>query len=169
MRSLVADEALIGTAAPPGWFTAIPRSPGRRWRRDTSGNVDAVVAAVEAAGPGAIVLARPPEGDGGGGAASAVARMMGAEVVRLPAGAAAAAWTVGVALRALDDDDDGLVRRLQGLASLCAAGLPVTSSLRPAVLLRYAGWAWRPCRACDGGGVEAGPCGRCGAPIEVAS
>ena len=135
----------------------------RRLVADVSGDADAVVEAVDAAGPGAIVLARPQTAEGGG--AAAIGRIMGADVVMLPADVAAAAWTVGVALRAADPDDDALVRRLEGLASLAAIGMPGVPRLRPSVLLRYAGWAWRSCAACDGGGVQAGPCGRCGAPI----
>ncbi len=156
----VARDAGLGEATSP--LTVVPAAAaanGRRGRRDAASPADAAVDAVAAAGPGAIALA--PAGSPLG----PVARLMGADVVALPADPGAAAWVVGVALRA-GGDDDGLLRRLEGLASAAATGGASLARTRPAVLLRWAGWAWRRCGSCAGGGVAGGPCGRCGARID---
>jgi hypothetical protein len=152
----VARDAGVADGAPA--LTVVPDAAGRG-RRDAAPPADAAVAAVEAAGPGAIALA--PAGSPLG----PVARLMGADVVALPADDAAAAWVVGVALRA-GGDDDALLRRLEGLASAAGAGGASLARTRPAVLLRWAGWAWRRCGSCAGGGVPGGPCGRCGTRVD---
>jgi hypothetical protein len=161
VRPIVTDEAVarVAAAAAPS-LTVVAAPAGRRGRRVAPPAADAAVAAVDAAGPGAIALA--PAGSPLG----PVARLMGADVVALPRDAAAAAWVVGVALRAGGNDDDGLLRRLEGLASAAAAGGASLARTRPAVLLRWAGWAWRRCGSCRGGGVPGGPCGRCGARVD---
>ena len=141
-------------------LTVVAAAAERGGRRAATPPADAAVAAVDAAGPGAVVLA--PAGSPLG----PVARLMGADVVALPRDHRAAAWVVGVALRAGDGDADGLLRRLEGLASAAGAGGASLARTRPAVLLRWAGWAWRRCGACAGGGVPGGPCGRCGARVD---
>jgi hypothetical protein len=164
MRPLVTDgpvarDAGLADGAPS--LTVVPAGagPGRRGRRHAPAPADAAVAALDAAGPGAIALAPA------GSALGPVARLMGADVVALPGDPGAAAWVVRVALRA-GDDDDGLLRRLEGLASAAGAGGASLARTRPAVLLRWAGWAWRRCGCCAGGGVPGGPCGRCGARVD---
>ena len=154
----VARDAGLAEGAPS--LTVVAAAAERGGRRAATPPADAAVAAVDAAGPGAIALA--PAGSPLG----PVARLMGADVVALPRDHRAAAWVVGVALRAGDGDADGLLRRLEGLASAAGAGGASLARTRPAVLLRWAGWAWRRCGACAGGGVPGGPCGRCGARVD---
>jgi len=155
----VARDAGAGDGAPS--LTVVAAPGARRGRRAVPPAADAAVAALDAAGPGAIALA--PVGSPLG----PVARLMGADVVALPRDADAAAWVVGVALRAGgDDDDEGVLRRLEGLASAAAAAGASLARTRPAVLLRWAGWAWRRCGSCGGGGVPGGPCGRCRARVD---
>ena len=134
----------------------------RRRRREAAIHADAVVAAIEAAGPDAVVLARPPDADPGGASVRPVAVLLGVPCVRLPPAAEAAAWVVAVAANA-QFGDTALVRRLEALAGAAADGR-TPPALRPGVLARWAGCAWRPCSRCGGGGVAGGPCGRCGAP-----
>jgi hypothetical protein len=165
MRPLVTDHAVARDAGPAGEaaeLTVVPPPVASRGRRPGPPPADAAVAAVAAAGPGAIALASA------GSPLAPVARLMGADVVALPCDARAAAWVVGVAVRAGTGDDDGLLRRLEGLASAAGAGGASLARSRPAVLLRWAGWAWRRCAACQGGGVPGGPCGRCGARVDGA-
>ncbi|MGE0027837.1 MAG: hypothetical protein AB7O78_00780 [Thermoleophilia bacterium] len=161
MRPLVTDgvvarDAGLADGAPSLVLVAAAATRGRR---EATPAADAAVAAIDAAGAGAIALA--PAGSPLG----PVARLMGADVVALPADECAAAWVLGVALRA-GADDDGLLRRLEGLASAAGAGGASLARTRPAVLLRWAGWAWRRCAGCAGGGVAGGPCGRCGARVD---
>jgi len=163
MRPLVAEgsvarDAGLADGAPS--LTVVPAAATRRrGRTGPAPAADAAVAAVDAAGRGAIALA--PAGSPLG----PVARLMGADVVALPGDPRAAAWVLGVALRAAGDDD-GLLRRLEGLASAAGAGGASLARTRPAVLLRWAGWAWRRCGSCAGGGVPGGPCGRCGGRVD---
>ena len=154
----VARAAGLADGAPA--LTVVASGATGRGRRTGPPPADAAVAAVAAAGPGAIALA--PAGSPLG----PVARLMGADVVALPRDAHAAAWVVGVALCAGALDEVGVLRRLEGLASAAGAGGASLARTRPAVLLRWAGWAWRRCAACAGGGVPGGPCGRCGARVD---
>lgn len=159
MRPLVTDGAVARDAGLPDGAPSLTvvLDGGRR---GAPWPADAAVAAIDAAGPGAIALAPA------GSPLRPVARLMGADVVALPADARAAAWVLGVALRAGGDDDGGTLRRLEGLASAAASGGASLARTRPAVLLRWAGWAWRRCGRCSGGGVPGGPCGRCGARVD---
>lgn len=170
MRAIVAEEGLarvvVGRRGGRA-LAVVRRPPSRRGHVVAALRADDVIEAIEAAGPGAVVLARGPDSDPAAAALPALGRMMGADVVVLPSDPAAAAWTLGVALRH-DVDDLLLTRRLEGLAS--AAGslwspAGAAPALRAAVLVRWAGRAWRPCRACPGGGLPEGPCGRCGVPL----
>jgi hypothetical protein len=174
MRSLVAEEGLArAVVGRPGGraLAVVPRPPSRRSHGVAALRADDVVETIEAAGPGAVVLARGPGSDPAAAALPALGRMMGADVVLLPSDPTAAAWTLGVALRH-DLDDVLLTRRLEGLASAAASLWSPTGAapaLRAAVLARWAGRAWRPCRACSGGGLPEGPCGRCGAHLATAA
>lgn len=137
---------------------------------------DAVVATLEAAGSGALVLVRPPAADPGAAALSALAEVMEREVIRLPASAGAAAWVVAVAVAGQEGSPPPL-RALQALAGAAGAArrLGMASgegdelrmpALRPAVLARWARCGWRPCARCRGGGLPGARCGRCGAPVD---
>jgi len=136
------------------------RSRGR-WRDITA---DAVLDAFEAAGPRALVLARPAAADAGAVAVPSLARTTGREVVRLPGDRVSAAWTVAIGARVAHDDRAGLVRALQVLAGI--GGGPPThlrdGSLNPTLLVRWSRRAWRPCGRCTGGGLPGCSCGRCG-------
>ena len=151
-------------------LAVVPRPSSRRGPGVTVLRADDVVETIEAAGPGAVVLARGPEADPAAAALPALGRMMGADVILLPSDPTAAAWTLGVALRH-DVDDVLLTRRLEGIASAAASLWNPTRTapaLRAAVLIRWAGRAWRPCRTCPGGGLPGGPCARCGAHLATA-
>ena len=176
MSILVAEEGVAGRVAVGGPQRLVVvgrhRRRGGGWDELPAG---AVADALEAAGPGAVVLARGADADPGAIALAALARLLGHRVVRLPAHPAAAAWVVAVALHP-DFTDDGSARRLEALAGAPgAAGArlprrrvgddgPEVPVLRPGALARWAGCAWRACPRCAGGGPTGGHCGRCGAP-----
>jgi hypothetical protein len=173
MTALVVEASVAGCASPGGRpVIVVPRARRRgAWRPVEA---DAAVAALDRAGEDAIVLARPAGADPGAAPVVAVARLLGHPVVRLPAGDSAAAWVVATATHP-QFLGDALIRRLDVLVGVPAAvaGLPMRPSghgpevpaLRPAVLARWAGCAWRPCAACPGGGLAGASCGRCGAGI----
>ena len=174
MSVIVVEESVV-SAIPPEGLDRIHVVPRDR-RRDGSWPAlaaDAVVAVLEAAGSGALVLARPPAADPGAAALPALAEVMEREVVRLPASARAAAWVVGVAM-AGDEGPPPPLRALQALAGAAdrlgtASGEDHESrmpAIRPAVLLRWARCGWCPCARCPGGGLPGARCGRCGAPVD---
>jgi hypothetical protein len=176
MTVLVVEESVVPAMPAEGLdrLHVIPR--GRR--RDGSWPpvaADAVAAALEATGSGAVVLVRPPAADPGSAALWGLAELMEREVVRLPSSARTAAWVVAVALAGHEGSSPPL-RALQALAG--AAGVAGRlgmgchgddelrmPALRPAVLVRWARCGWRPCGRCRGGGLPGAHCGRCGAPV----
>jgi hypothetical protein len=175
MTSLVVEEALAQAVAGVrgGRLQVVGRDPRARRRGWAALSPDAVVAALEAAGPAAVVLARAPSADPGARALPALARIMGRQVVRLPDDAEGAAWVVGMA--AAWEPGEGLDRRLQVLVG-AAGGVPTLPrrgvgqsarmpAVRPGVLARWAGCVWRPCGRCAGGGLPGAPCGCCGAGV----
>ena len=161
------------------------RPSASTWCRDRRGggaaaadlDPDDVVEALERAGPGALVLARPPAAIRAARALPALAAVMGREVVRLPGDGDAAAWVVAIAA-GLDPRGAGAARRLQVLAGARGrarlappagrGGRARVPALRPGVLARWAGCAWRPCARCGGGGLPGAACGRCGAGLAAA-
>ncbi len=173
MIPVVVEHGLAssGAAGPGAGTVVVPRPRGRRGWADL--DPEAVVDALDRAGLGAVVLARTALADPGARALPALAEIMGREVVRLPADRDAAAWVVAVAgTRAAGADP---ARLLQVLVSAAAspvlprrpvgAGPARMPALRPGVLARWAGCAWRPCGRCAGGGLPGGACGRCGAGL----
>jgi hypothetical protein len=150
------------------------RARGRGW---AALSPDAVIAALDAAGPEAVVLARAPSADPGARALPGLARVMGREVVRLPDDVDAAAWAVGMAVAW--GHGPALARRLQVLVGTAGGGtaLPrrrlgeraLMPAVRPRVLARWAGCVWRPCGRCGGGGLPGAPCGRCGVAVAAAA
>ncbi|WP_217913092.1 hypothetical protein [Miltoncostaea marina] len=162
MSTLVV-EGLVGAlvAGRDGRGLAVVPRRRRRGRWATVA-ADDVVAALEAAGPGAVVLARPAGDDPGAAALPQVARLMSAPLLRLPGAAPRAAWAVAVALHPAFEGHRG-VRSLEALLS-AGAGARVPA-LRPRVMSRWAAAAWRPCGRCPGGGLPGCPCGRCGAAV----
>ncbi len=176
MTALVVEEGLAAALGGPplDGMVVVPRRRARRGAGWADLDPDQVVEALERAGPDAVVLARPAADDPGARALSALAGVMGREVVRLPGEADAAAWVVAMAGR-LAPLAAGPARRLQVLAGAASAPVlprrPVGAgsvrmpALRPGVLARWAGCAWRPCGRCAGGGLPGGPCGRCGAGL----
>ena len=156
MIALVAEESLVRLVAGPGLqrLTVIPRAHGRRrgWK---DLDADRVVDILDEGGPGALVLVRDVEADPGARVLGELARVMGLDLLRLPAAPGEAAWTLAVA--AHDDfQGDGLLRRLEALVGEMGEGGPLprralgpglrVPALRPAALARWAGCAWRPCR-----------------------
>jgi len=180
VTALVVEEGLAALVSgpPPDGVVVVPRSRCRgRGRAEL--DADAAVAALDRAGPGAVVLARAPSADPGGRALPALAAVMGREVVRLPDDGDAAAWVVAMAGRLASGGTEP-ARRLQVLAGAAAAaaapvlprrpvgaGAASMPALRPGVLARWAGCVWSPCGRCAGGGLPGAPCGRCGAGLAV--
>jgi hypothetical protein len=174
--AVVAEEGLAAAVGGPSLDGVVvvprPRRPRRRGWADL--DPDAVVEALERAGPDAVVLARAAADDPGARALPALAAIMGREVVRLPADADAAAWVVAMA-GTLGPGGVEPARSLQVLVSAAAAPAlprrPVGAgdarmpALRPGVLARWAACVWRPCGRCGGGGLPGAPCGRCGAGL----
>ena len=175
MTAIVVEQALAsaGAAEPSEAVVVVSRARVRR-RGWAALDPDDVVAALDGAGPRALVLARPVMADPGARALPALAVVMGREVVRLPGDDDAAAWVVAVA-GALAGEGADAARRLQVLVGATAApalprrqvgaGTTRMPALRPGVLARWAGCAWRPCGRCAGGGLPGAPCGRCGAGL----
>jgi hypothetical protein len=171
MSALVIEASVAMSAAPGGRSVAVV-SRRRRRGRWLPVEADAVVAAIDRGGSGAIVLARPPHADPGAAALVAVARLLGVPAVRLPADRAAADWVVATASHP-DFAGDPLVPRLEVLVGAAAGPHalprrpvdqgPAMPALRPGVLARWAGCAWAPCARCGGGGLAGADCGRCGA------
>lgn len=162
---IVAEESLatLFGADLPVHRVGRVRSRGR-WRDITA---DAVLDALEAAGPLALVLARTGAADAGAVAVPSLARTTGREVVRLPGDRVGAAWTVAIGARVSNDDRAGLVRALQVLAGIGGGASPHLRDglLNPVMLVRWARRAWRPCARCPGGGLPGCCCGRCGARV----
>lgn len=181
MRALVAEESIARLVTTPGAerLVMVPRAHRRRAGRWDVLEADRVVDALARAGAGGVVLARGIDADPGAATLAAIGRMMGHDVVLLPGEPLLAAWAVGVAAHR-DFPDDGLVRRLEVLAGAAGAagslplrsagsGGPAVPALRPRVLARWAGCAWRACERCSGGGPAGGRCGRCGAVLIAAA
>jgi len=175
MRRIVAEESvtrLIAAPAPERLVT-VPRPRGRGRRGWAPLHADGVIDALDLAGPGAVVLARGCAADPGAALLPSLGRTMGHDVVRLPDDSAAAAWALGVALHP-DFPCDPAISRLEALVGVASSGGPLprraigaggpsVPALRPEVLSRWAGCAWRACARCSGGGPVGGSCGRCGA------
>lgn len=152
-------------------LTVVPRRR-RRGRGWMGLDADRVVAALDNGQGELLVLARDADADPGARALRELARVMGRDLVPLPAAPEEAAWTVAVAVHDAFQGD-GLVRRLEALVGEMAAGGPLprrilspgtrVPALRPAALARWAGCAWRACPVCAGGGPAGGRCARCGA------
>lgn len=180
MTALVVEEGLAaGVGGPPlDGVVVVPRGRARRGAGWADLDPDDVVEALDRAGPGAVVLARPALADPGARALPALAGVMGREVVRLPGDGDAAAWVVAMAGR-LAPLAVGPARLLQVLAGAASApvlprrpigaGAARMPALRPGVLGRWARCAWRPCGRCAGGGLPGGPCGRCGGGLAAAA
>lgn len=168
MRPLVVEAGLAALLPPRAHpVVVVPRR--RRRRRWRAIDADAALRAVESVGAHAVAAARRPAADPGAACLGAVARLHGIPLVRLPDDPERAAWALVVALEGAAGDERPL-RRLEALASAAAgAGASFADRLgpplRPGVLARWAGRAWRPCAACLGGGLPGAPCGRCGAPL----
>jgi len=173
MTALVVEEGLAESVAGAPPLVVVRRDCRARGRGWATLCPEAVVDALEAAGAGAVVLARAPLADAGARALPQVARLMGREVVRLPDDPDGAAWAVAMAVAW--GREDRLACRLQVLVG-AAGGVPTlprrsiggrarVPALRPRVLARWAGCVWRPCGSCGGGGLPGAPCGRCGAGI----
>lgn len=174
---VVAERSLVCRVAgleASGRVLTVPRGRDRgRWAPLSA---DEVVDTLAAAGSGAVVLARPAAVDPDAAALPGLAQILGNEIVRLPADPGRAAWVVGMAAHLDPDDGPGVIRALQAVSGLAEVeGRPgggpeeaaVAPAVRPAVLLRWARRAWRPCADCGGGGYATAACGRCGGPIRA--
>lgn len=177
MVEIVADRALVRRVAGlehSGAVISVPRAHRRgRWEALIA---DDVLDALDGAGRAGVVLARPAAVDPGAAALPGLARILGIEVVLLPADADRAAWVVGLAAHLERTDRAAAIRALQALAGLAAvaadgegAGRGTHAVARPAVVLRWARRGWRPCARCGGGGRSGARCGRCGGAMAVAA
>ncbi|MFP5452171.1 MAG: hypothetical protein ACLGG9_10560 [Thermoleophilia bacterium] len=174
MPGVVAEASLVARLADrdlPG-LRAIERP--RRRGRWAALDPDATAVAVADAGPGALVLARPPAADRGAAAVWVLARAMGREVLRLPHADGPAAWVVGCASRVWPGtgDREMALRALQVLSGTVSAGRcgpGAGSPAGPRALTAWAGRAWRGCADCPGGGLPGAPCGRCGSLVDPVS
>ncbi|MGD9696825.1 MAG: hypothetical protein AB7V42_14335 [Thermoleophilia bacterium] len=137
---------------------------------------DAVVDAIEEAGPRALVAARAAGDDPGASLLPGVAALMGRRIVRLPAEPDVAAWVIAMAGAWLAEGED-ICRALDVLAgaAACVAEPPRRGSgaaswlaLRPRALVRWARRAWRPCLRCGAGGLVGAPCAGCGVRVVAA-
>jgi hypothetical protein len=164
MSTLLVEESLVARLSPSvrSRLAVVPRRRGRAGWAPLA--PDEVVDALVDAGEGATILARGVVDDPGAASLGALGRIMGREVVRLPADPELAERLVAVAASSHDDGAAEL-RRLQALGGAAGIRLP---AVRPRVLARWAGLAWRPCVHCRGGGLAGAGCGRCGAPLAVA-
>lgn len=178
---LLAEQGLLALAGLEGGEHVVPvpraerRRRPRRRARWADLDPEATLEALGAASPTAIVLARPADADPGAACLAPLARLVGLDVLTLPAAADVAGWTLAVAATWAATGEPNLVRALAVAAALgeSEAALPrrpwgasgvAVPAVRPAVLARWAARAWRPCRWCRGGGGLLGVvCGRCGA------
>lgn len=144
-------------------------------RRDARIDAEDVIDVLEHAGPGALVLVRPPWADPPMAPLAAIGIVLGRDLLWLPPGVSAAGWAVAlIAAWAREAHPDDLLRRAQvavGLAGMSPENLPLRpwgedELMVPAVgadaLARWCDCAWRPCRWCDAGGTAQGPCPACG-------
>jgi hypothetical protein len=179
--ALLAERGLLARAGIEGGEGVVPvpraerRRPSRRSPRWADLDAEATLETLVAAPRDAIVLARPVDADPGAACLAPLARLVGLDVLALPAAADLAAWTVAVAATWAATGEPNLVRALAVAAALgeSEAALPrrpwgasgvAVPAVRPAVLARWAARAWRPCRWCRrGGGLLGVVCGRCGA------
>lgn len=159
MRPVLVESRIAVLAGPAPRGAAIVALGATRGRRAPLW--EAMADAIVDAGSAAIALVRPAACSPEAAALAALATATGLPIVRLPADERNAARVVAVAVREGAGDGD-LVRRLEALAGAADRGLP---ALRPAVLARWAGIAWRRCARCAGGGLPGCACGRCGARI----
>jgi hypothetical protein len=177
---LVVEEGLLRRLGHAGAAVDVVRRTRARGRRGRWLPLDCeeTLAVVLGAGPGALVLARPPAADPGAACLARLAAAAGVPVLRLPEHPDAAAWTVGVAARWAEQGPASRLARL--IAVLVAAtargaaraGLPLrpwgaegvlVPALRPATLARWAAGAWRACAWCrEGGGLAGAACACCG-------
>lgn len=164
----VADEACVD--GHPG-VHAVPM-PGRRRHRLDAGEV---IDVLDAAGPHALVLARPPWREPALAPLPALCMALGREMLWLPADLAPAAWAAAlITAWARTTPPADLPRRAQvavGLACMAPESLPTRDwgpgrARVPAMagdsLARWCDCAWRPCDWCDAGGMESAPCPACG-------
>lgn len=174
--SVVVPAALTEVLGPPPAGVTVIPVPRRR-RAGRSGVVDwePIVLAVAGASPESIMLVLPGELDPAWPSLRQIAVMLGRPLITLQPDPVDAAWTTAVAFGLVGTAPERLVRMLEVLAGGPAVGpvLPrrpwqdgrAVPALRPETLGRWAECTWRACPWCAGGGVPAGRCGRCLAPI----
>jgi hypothetical protein len=123
-----------------------------------------------------VVLTRPAAVDPGAAFLATAARLVGHDVIMLPAALDEAIWSVGVTL-ALGVSDAATLGRVLDVVCCGPGNAPSpprqiwgptglsVPALRPATLARWAYGAWRRCSWCDAGGLPGQRCRRCGAPV----
>jgi hypothetical protein len=172
-RALVVDgagAAEAGVAAHPG-VHVVPPLRRRQHRLDA----EDVIEVLDAAGVGALVLARPPWCEPALAPMPALSIVLGREMLWLPGELPMAAWAVAlITAWARSTPSADLSRRAQvavGLASMAPESLPTREwgpgeARVPAMagdsLARWCDCAWHSCDWCDAGGIESLPCPACG-------
>lgn len=170
---IVVDH-LVGAALGAGCVDGVHVVP-RPARRARGLDADAVLDALEEAGPQSLVLALPPWVHPPSAPLPALARVTDRELLWLPARIPAAAWAVRlIAYWARSSARGDLTRRAQvlmGLAHARAVPLPrrqwgedgpCVPAVGPRALARWCDCAWAPCDRCPGGGLHAVGCASCG-------
>lgn len=172
-RQLVVEHAAARDAGllERAGVTVVPSARRRRERVDA----DDVLDALDAAGPEALVLTRPPWSEPTLAPLAALSVVTGREMLWLPPDLGRAAWAVAlIAAWARTTPADDLLRRAQvaaGLATLPPGHLPMRAwgpddapvpAMTSDSLARWCDCAWQECQWCDGGGVGHAPCPSCG-------
>lgn len=171
-RPLVVDGEVADAACVDGHVGVhVVPAPGRRRRLDAA----AVIDALDAAGPDALVLARPPWREPALAPLAALSVVLGRDMLWLPADLAPAAWAVAlITAWAQSTPPADLARRAQvavGLASMPPESLPTRTwgpgdvpvpAMAGDSLARWCDCAWQECDWCDAGGLRGGACPACG-------
>lgn len=172
-RILVVDHVVAraaGLGDHPG-ARAVPAPSRRAGRLDS----DRVLEVLDDAGPGALVLARPPWSDAATAPLPAMAVVLGIDLLWLPPGIPSAAWAAAlITAWARTTPSHDLLRRAQvavGLAAMPADRLPMRAwgpdgievpAMSPDSLARWCDCAWCACAWCDQGGLPGAACPACG-------
>lgn len=176
--TIVVDRAVAARLGDglPGGLLASPGRPRRLRARRGDGHCDALIGLMCDLPAPRMVLAWPP----GDPDLARVGRALGADVLTLPADAAAAEWVAHVAGALAQVAAPALLRVMEVLAAGpgVAGELPTRAwgrdarlqvpALRPATLARWASRTWAPCHWCPRGGAPGHRCRRCASAIHLA-
>lgn len=172
--TLIVEQGVIAPlGGSPGNLVVVPRRRSPWYRRRSRWaplDPETVLDTLAAVPRPAVVLARGPVADRGASALLDLATLLGFELRRLPDCAEAAAWSIGVVIRAGESGSTAGGRAIDVMCSaptraMRGSGL-VEPPLRADALWRWASCAWRPCPWCAAGGIAGDRCARCGSLVE---